>query len=72
MRKKKNGPEMSVHAQQWINCVIGHRLELCKVILHPLSKEWSVITYYDGIVLFKGTLSECKQFIEDRRVHDHV
>lgn len=59
----------SVHANEWVNCRIGDRTELVKLCVHPLSPAfWCAMTYYEGLILYSGSLNECRQYIEDRKV----
>ena len=69
-KKKTTGwRTYDVHANQWVKCRIGDRLELVKLRIHPISPSfWCAMTYYEGVILYSGSLSQCRQFIEDRKV----
>ena len=72
-KKKTTGRrKYDVHANEWVNCRIGDRLELVKLRIHPESPAfWCAITYYDCKILYSGSLNDCRKFIEDRKVENN-
>lgn len=58
---------------RWYVCEVekGKQLELCKISREPGQKLYQITTYYDGRIVFTGTLSDCQHWIHshwtDRR-----
>ena len=61
MSRQSGGKRFNVDVGRWYQAIIGDQEELIKII--KFGPSWCIVTYYRGIVLFAGTLMECKKYI---------
>lgn len=65
-RKRIVKERYKIDVNRWYRVPWGDHDELVKIVHYPGSPEWCCMTYYQGIVLYTGSLIECKKWLYEK------
>lgn len=55
-----------IDIDRWYRVIWGEHEELVKICHYPGSPEWCCVTYYQGVVLYTGSLTECRKWLYEK------
>lgn len=60
-----------IHINIWYTCIPDKKtgqVELCRINAHGKG-DWIISTYYDGQVVYRGTLNDCLHWVNVHFMH---